>query len=93
MHFSGSLASMASVLNFTTCKSLNNQPCLIIPTLSDLSPNEYNLGLCYYPFVVNLARCNGNCNTFDGPFGRICVSNKLENVNIIFFNTLVGINV
>ena len=51
---------MASVLNFTTCKSLNNQPCLIIPTLSDLSPNEYNLGLCYYPFVVNLARFNGD---------------------------------
>ena len=58
----------------------------------DLRPDEYNPGLCYYPFMVNLARCNGNCNTFDDPFGRICVSNKMENVNINVFNMMTRIN-
>ena len=36
---------------------------MIQATLIDLRPNEYNQGLCYYPFTVNLDRCMGSCNT------------------------------
>ena len=35
------------------------------PTLIDLNPDEYNHGLYYDPFMFNLDRCNGSCNTLD----------------------------
>ena len=44
----------------TKCIFPNNQPGMTRPTLIDLNPDEYNQGLCYYPFVVNLDRCNGS---------------------------------
>ena len=47
-------------------------------TLIALNPREYNQGLCYYPFKVNLDRCNGSFNTFYAPSDRICVTNKTE---------------
>ena len=66
------MASMANVSNFTTYISYNNHLWIIIPTLIDLNYNEYNQGLRYYPFMVNLDRCNGSCNTLANPSGRIC---------------------
>ena len=77
LSFSRSLASMASVSNFRTCISLNNQPCMTRRALIDLSPDEYNQGLRYYPFTVNLDRCNENCNALRGPSGRACVKFKM----------------
>ena len=41
-------------------------------TLIDSNPDEYNQRLHYYPFMVNLDRCNESCNTLDDPPGRIC---------------------
>ena len=49
---------MANASSFTKCITLNNQPCMTRPTLIDLNPNKYNQGLCCYPFMVNLDRCN-----------------------------------
>ena len=81
-----------SISNFTTCMSLNNQPCIARPTLTDLNSDEYNQVLSYYPFMVNLDRCNGICNTFDDPSSRICVPNKTADVNVNVFNIIPGIN-
>ena len=51
----------------------------------DLNPDE----LGYYPFVVSLDRCDGSCNTVDGPstmiFGqsdRLCVPKKTTNIDV-----------
>ena len=41
LSFSGSLACMANVPNFTTFTSLNNQPCKTRPTLIDLNLDEF----------------------------------------------------
>lgn len=41
--------------------SINNEPCLIRPTLADLNFDE----LCGYPFMVNSDKCTGRCNTLD----------------------------
>ena len=38
-------------------------------TLTDLNPYEYNQGLCYYPFTVNLNGWNDSSNTFDNLSG------------------------
>ena len=37
-------------------------------------------------------RCNESCNTVEDPFGRICVHNKIEDVNLKVFNPIKGIN-
>ena len=56
LSFSESLTSMTTVSNFTTYISLNKQPCMTRPNLIDLNLDEYNQGLRYYPFIVNLDR-------------------------------------
>ena len=42
--------------------SLNNQLCLIRPTIIDLNFVE----LDYCPFMSRLHKCNGICNAADG---------------------------
>ena len=48
--------------------------------------------MSYYPFMVNLDRCNGICNTINNIHGRIPVSNKTEVVNLSAFNIIARIN-
>ena len=57
-------------------------------TLIDLNPDEYNQGLCYYPFMVNLYRYSESCNTLDDLSNRTCILNKIEDVNLSVFNML-----
>ena len=49
LSFSSSLA--------TKCVSLNDEPCIVRPTLIDLNPESK-----YYPFMISLDKCNGRCN-------------------------------
>ena len=42
------LAGVVNVSNQTKFISLSNKPCKIKATVIDLSPYEYNQGLCYY---------------------------------------------
>ena len=62
---------------------MNNQPCMVRPTPIDLNPDE----LHYYPFIISLDRCDGNCNTDENPLGRICVPNKMEEGNFKIFKS------
>ena len=55
------------------------------PILINLNPEEYNQGQRYYPFMVNLDRCDEICNTSDDPSGRVCVENKIEDINLKCF--------
>lgn len=52
---------------------LKNEPCKV-----NVNPNEP----LHYPFVVSLDKCGRSCNTIDGPYTRVCVSNKLKNINL-----------
>ena len=79
-----SLSSMANVSNLTACISLNNQPWVTKPTLIDSNLGEYNQGVSYYPFVVNLDRSNWSTNTLDDQSSRICIPNRTENVLLSF---------
>ena len=38
--------------------------------------------MCCYPFVVNLDRYVGSCNTFDDFFNKVYVPNKREDLNL-----------
>ena len=90
--FIGSLASLVNALNDRKYASLNNQQCMIQPSPINLHPNEYSQGLHYYPFAVNLDRCDRSCSTLNDLSNKICVSNKAEDLNLHVFNMIAGIN-
>ena len=45
--------------------------------------NEYNQGLSYYPFAVNLNRCVESFNNLNDKSNRVCVPNKTVVFNVI----------
>ena len=75
LSFSSSLA--------TKCISLNDEPCMIRPTLTDLNPVEFK----YYPFMISLEKCNGSCNVLSP---KICVPKKTKDINVKLFNMLTN---
>ena len=61
LSFSSSLA--------TRCLSLNDESCMVRPTLIDSNPPEFKC----YPFMISLDKCNGSCNIL---FTKIYVPKK-----------------
>ena len=53
MSFSESLAR-----DQTRYLLLNDEPCIVRPTLTDLNPVEFK----HYPFMIRLDKCTGSCN-------------------------------
>ena len=41
----------------TKCLSLNDEQCVVRPTLINMNPVE----LKYYPFMISLNKCAGSC--------------------------------
>ena len=39
-----------------------------------------------------MSRCNGSSNTVEDPLGRICVPDKMEDVNLQVFNMIIETN-
>ena len=72
--------------NLTVSIFLNNQSSITRPTLIDINPDEHNQGLRYYPFMVNLDRCNGTCNGLDDLSDKICVQYKTEDLDLTAFD-------
>ena len=72
--------------NLTVSIFLNNQSSMTRPTLIDFNPDEYNQGLRYYPFMVNLDRCNGTCNGLDDLSDKKCVQYKTEDLDLTAFD-------
>ena len=54
--------------------------------------NINNRSLCYYPFMFNLDRCNESINIHDDSLGKICIVNKIDDVNLIVCNIVTRIN-
>ena len=70
LSFSSSLTCVAKVSDRIKYLSLNDEPCMIRPTLIDLNPVEIK----YYAFMISLDECNGSCNTLSP---KICVPKEL----------------
>ena len=72
---------------------LDNQKCMIQPTLINLYLNEYSQEFHYY---VKLARCVGSCNTLNVLSKvctiKVCIPNKTKDLNVTVFNMITGIN-
>ena len=65
----------------TKCLFLNDELCMIRPTLIDLNPVE----LKYYPFMISLDNFSGSCNAL---FPKICVPKETKHINANAFNMI-----
>ena len=80
MSFSSSL-----VRDRTKYLFLNDEPCLVRPTVIDLNPVE----LKYYSFMISLNKCVGNYNVLST---KICVPRKTKDINVKTFNMTTHTN-
>ena len=54
-------------------------------TFINLNSNQHYQRLRYHPFMVSFNKCNGSCNFFDDFLSRVCVANKIKDVNLNIF--------
>ena len=69
----------------TKCLFLNDELCMVRPTLIDMNPVE----LKYYPFMISLNKCSGSCNVLSP---KICVPKEIKYINIKAFNMITNKN-
>ena len=86
------LTNIVNGSNNSKYVSLSNQKCMIQRNLIDLHPNKYSQEFHYYPFVVKLDRFFACCNTLNDLSNKVWVPNKTQDLNLIVFNIIVGIN-
>ena len=72
----------------TKCLSLNNEPCMVRLTLTDLNSLELN----YYPFMISLDKCSGSCNSVDDLSTKIRVWGETKDVNVRVLNMITRTN-
>ena len=72
----------------TEYASINNQPCMVRPILTDLNPDE----LHYYPFIISLDRFDGSCSTVEDSSCQIHVPNKIGDLSLKVFTMIKGQN-
>ena len=86
------LTGLLNASNHTKCISLSNQKCEIHHTFINLHLDEYRQEFHYYAFTVKIDKCVGSCNTVNDLSNKVCVPNKMEDLNIGMFNMMIGIN-
>ena len=72
------------------CVSVVNQKCMPRPKI--LNVNEGVGEALFYPYNVQVNKCNGSCNTLEDPMARLCVPNINKNVNMKVYNFLTRLN-
>ena len=65
------------------CPFLNDEPCMVRPTLIDMNPNE----LKYYPFMIVLNKCAGSCNVLSL---KMCVPKETKDINVKEVNMITN---
>ena len=61
------------------CVSVVNQKCMPRPKILDV--NEGIGEALFYPYNVQVNKCNGSCNMLDNPMAKLCVPNVIKGVN------------
>ena len=69
------LSSLARVADLTKCMFLNDEPCMLRPTIIDLNPVE----LKYHPFIISLNKCTRSCNALSP---KKCVPKETKDINV-----------
>ena len=84
--------SLFSVLKVNTleCLSLINRECIPRPKI--LNVNEGIGEALFYPYNMQVNKCNGSCDTLDNPMSKIYVPKIIKNVNMKVYNFLMRLN-
>ena len=72
LSFSSSFTHIANISDRTKCLSLNEESCIVRPTLIDLNPFEHK----NYPFMISLDKCSESCYVLSP---KICVPKEKQN--------------
>ena len=72
------------------CVSVVNQKCMPRPKILDV--NEGVGEVWFYPYNVQVNKCNGSCNTLDNPMAKLCVPNVIKGINMQLYNFLTMLN-
>ena len=81
LSFSSSLAYVPKVR--TKCLSLNDEPCIVRPTVIDLNPVD----LKYYPLMISLDKCGRSCYVLSP---KIYLPQKTKDINVKVFNMIAN---
>ena len=57
---------------------LHIQTCQTRPTLININSDK----TLFYAFTVSANKFGGSCNTIDDPYARVCIPNKVKNINV-----------
>ena len=77
------LSSLVRVADLTKCLFLNDEPCMIRPTIIDMNPVK----LKYYPFMIKLNKIIGSCNVLSP---KIFVQKETKDINLKAFNMITN---
>ena len=84
--------SIVNATSHTKYVLLSNQKRMTQPILINLHSNEYSQEFHYYPFAVKLDRCVGSFNILNDLSNKVCVPNKIEDLNLGVLSMIKGIN-
>ena len=69
------------------CLTLNNRSCEARSTLIKIISDK----TFFHIFTVSVNKCGRSCNTANDPYARVCVLNKVKNMNVKVFNLMFGV--
>ena len=78
------LTAISNITGALNCVSINNQKCKVRSKIVDSSSNNP----IFYPFSVKINSFNGNCNSINDPYARICVPDIVKKLNVKVFNLM-----
>ena len=64
------------------CISISNQECKVRPEFGNISSKEP----VFFPFSIKASKCSGSCNNINDPYGKLCVSDVVKDINLKVFN-------
>ena len=70
------------------CVSMNDRKGEIIPAMMNINSNEP----IFYPYIVHVNKCSGNCNDINYPNVKLCVPDVTKDVNMKVFNLMLRTN-
>ena len=68
--------------------SMKSQGYKVRPEIININSNEP----FFYPYRVNIRKCNASCNNINDPYANLCVPDVVKNINIKVFNIISRTN-
>ena len=70
------------------CVSLNNEYSQPRTVLVNVNSNE----IIFYPFTLSVNISSESCNNINCPYARVCVPDKVKNMNVKVFDLISRVN-